>query len=1619
MCFNHPSSMATYSSNAVKPSLPDMGWGHQKAVTPLAGDEFTKYLDTFVTANPSLEKAALLLKFLSGKRDTEYAPLVQGELGYLFFHGKESRVFFDPEEDKWYVWDLLWRACKPGSLTRVTRLFRGSFRTAMHSVRNLAEASGACPPGVDGERHPRLEFLDKMLQALDCREGTEKMVKECAIFLTRSAVFDVNPWIFQLQNCVLDLIENVFRESRPSDMSMRSSPIELPKEWLADIRVLMAQSEPERKKAWDILWSQFDRQGPYHTDDKVEILGDQDVVNFEFNFDLQARLLEGNPLGKCVYPWSKRGRNSKGIGEKIYASVMGDYMAPVKSTVFDTDRRNENEHSAAELSRRGVRIGFANEVQGTQWSNAVFKSKNSTDPIVARGCGDGNIVRFTPTITYVFAVNDQPRFEFKVKGSEVDRSLILYHPNRYVDKGIVPTSPRTYPKDLRLEHKIATPEFARGHLLNLVQVRIKRKAQGRSLDEIIAEGTPTSRYWLEEWRKVWLEAPEPNADQQTKFWNATLVKELHQRHYEQGSRIVFEYQVTNDQTIEGTKKDRFPKVLQDLNQLGVYGRFFFTVGEAMSRKNKKQRALHMGMFDIRRYEELFGDEEIFGDMRFYTSAAGELCDDPLDPLDDLTEGESRQVVLKSASVCNLAAMKEKLQTMSGGVDERKQALLAACIGRFERHGYPAEVNGCSIERAGDTHNSDYHALEAEFCQIDGVGRAYQRGVGLQTLSKEDRICMFAGLCVMELDFCFSVYQAVWAELETYATAEELREVNIMKLFMDNDFEWKSRTGRYYEIDSSYASVIFQRLHSGGSKRPPAEQGGPRARDILPWIRELAHAWDKAHKLLSERSPDYKAIWEMPKVQARPHPARSTWVLYLQNVEHKRLAILAPCVEEDPRVCALGYVFDSTYGLAADRDSMLAAFMDIASAVYRSHGILLALKDLTGALVKRYTPPAIVEVLEDEELDHTPIRTSIGSLKRDIAGTVQPQPILKVPRLEPSCNLGDGMPIDVSAAIRTKLMNIQGQGSSCLPWACLALEHALVDVEPFLHLAEQQGPHTYRSIHEAMAQVLKMEPVARHVALSTPGSYLGHQDGGAMGHATAIRVLDSNSLLVIEPAADGAPLGKLCGPDGISCTHFMQLLNVNDSSASNQESDLWNTAVGLKGFKKFNKPHRCSICKERGHRRETCPRAPTSRISRAKENPTDKTTVYAKATDTKRVIIRNLKQDSYPKITALTDAQAEAVLRKELKVLGPAGSFICWTCGAKMRIRMIRGKRSAVCQKRGKDRHYVQVTNPDYAHTPIGRFLRGGARKGACKLWVRSMYLTGLKTAQDSYRHLLGDGGEDSSRNWYDINRHATAFAEFYTGKTMDFDAGVLELDATKTNISRRDSKVNVHNGRFLVVHHRDSGKYGLVPLASKSVKKGAPPPPESFDEVAPVMDAKVKEKHVCATDSAQSYKKYARLHFTKKGHSQQGKVLRSTKKGHLKQGKVDGQRNVLHCTVVHKKKNFVSVVRYPKKYLSEPLKKYAASLPNTTPRVVRFKAGVNRAECVFSVLKRNMRRLNLLNQPKTATLNMLSAAWVSKNPGLKGVAEAFKLYRDVNWGQTNPSEAFNDCSWLSSWEDLK
>jgi hypothetical protein len=402
--------------------------------------------------------------------------------------------------------------------------------------------------------------------------------------------------------------------------------------------------------------------------------------------------------------------------------------------------------------------------------------------------------------------------------------------------------------------------------------------------------------------------------------------------------------------------------------------------------------------------------------------------------------------------------------------------------------------------------------------------------------------------------------------------------------------------------------------------------------------------------------------------------------------------------------------------------------------------------------------------------------------------------------------------------------------------------------------------------------------------------------------------------------------------------------------------------------------------------ETCPKKPKLKAMKKTMSALDKATKYTTTDLPKNIGLKELKQEGYDAIVKLTEGQAKTKLR-ELQLL-PSRSVKereCYKCGTRFRWQKKINKHR--CTNWECDTRVAQLA---LTYTPLWHMHRGGTM--SYKTFLKALYIFALKIPQDSARHILGCG-YDSAENWFRMFRLATAYAELFKGRSMHFPDGTVEFDATKTVINRSSSnKKNTHCGRFLVIYHRESGAYALEPLPDKAVLKGAPPPPESYDEVHTPIRKKVHKGHVLSADSGKAFKKTHKIHFEDKG--------------------------IPYATVVHRNKQFSKVVRIPITSLSKRIRNRVALLPTTNTRTYRYKAGDNKAENTFCVVKRNLKRMNLSRNPGRASVNFLSAAWLTKNVGLEKVAKALAYYQKALTDSIPPADAYKSLDWLKSMEPM-
>ena len=366
-----------------------------------------------------------------------------------------------------------------------------------------------------------------------------------------------------------------------------------------------------------------------------------------------------------------------------------------------------------------------------------------------------------------------------------------------------------------------------GLLLNLLQIRMEIAGGPKKLDDIVAEGTPTTKFWLDKWMADWTTGAEVAADAENEK-AIEIVKNFHTELYNEQKRMVLQCAIeVNGKTFPGPRTKRWPTWLKTLSASGKIGKILFQKTTATSRKRTTQSGFLMLPLDIFQYEVLFGNKEAFGEMNLYMydpsvefPSAGAMFNVDFDWPVLAVSPQRRQVVLTAREVVNLNALEERQNQGHEVTGERRPEHLRTHVQLVRGQGYPVEVAGIDVQRC---ENSNFWERVCEYVQIDGIGRAYQILAGIQPCTRECRPVGFEGLCVGELDLILAFYQLLVKKVRPKVSdAEFNRMFGIFVKLLENTDVWKNQIGNYYAITGKEVKTILSRLLFDGNIRPDSE-----------------------------------------------------------------------------------------------------------------------------------------------------------------------------------------------------------------------------------------------------------------------------------------------------------------------------------------------------------------------------------------------------------------------------------------------------------------------------------------------------------------------------------------------------------------------------------------------------------------------------------------------------------------------------------------------------------------------------------------------------------------------------------------------------------------------------
>ena len=353
--------------------------------------------------------------------------------------------------------------------------------------------------------------------------------------------------------------------------------------------------------------------------------------------------------------------------------------------------------------------------------------------------------------------------------------------------------------------------------------------------------------------------------------------------------------------------------------------------------------------------------------------------------------------------------------------------------------------------------------------------------------------------------------------------------------------------------------------------------------------------------------------------------------------------------------------------------------------------------------------------------------------------------------------------------------------------------------------------------------------------------------------------------------------------------------------------LWPQARRLARAKGKQKTTACSACGTLNHRKDS-KKCPKYEPKPAKNKLPTWVPPYFHQSASKDAGLLELKQLSYPEFFKRY-CSSSAVAQRTLESWGWLPRLkdrSCWKCGGCLKLK----KKTLRCTKK---RCHVQFKD---GRIPFTALHAGCKHASRCpEDFLKTAYVYTVGVPKDAAVHLTGVSLKVIDIFWAWL-RLICAFREYKLGEAATFELEEVETDLTHCGKKKKADKVQ-HVGRMLVFASRSvdpaTGKRkrpSWVPWKDRTIKAGAPLPPDHYDEVSAPLSKKLKS---C-------------VHHVDGAHA--------NKKAHWKDQPLQGQPLL---DVNHSKKQFSPFAKVPLEQLGAKLAAYLAKRKSSSKTSARFR----------------------------------------------------------------------------------
>ena len=405
-----------------------------------------------------------------------------------------------------------------------------------------------------------------------------------------------------------------------------------------------------------------------------------------------------------------------------------------------------------------------------------------------------------------------------------------------------------------------------------------------------------------------------------------LIRKIHKKYRDDKKTSVAQWNLRDDHDIPASRPNKLSKLASLVSDAGAVGRMLMVTYEDVSQRGAARTAIALAPVEIFRYEEVFNDVVVYGNLQAYRHT---YVPDHLQTVLPVTRDDyvcphrSRMLLVSVAEVVNRLALVAKTAREDNEDARACDEHLHKWVELTRENGEPWVAS--DVERAIVPEGAT--VVVHEYVGYDKDDMYIQYGPGLQNMSDDVVRCALSGLCAGIIRFRAPMFQSYIALARRHFNNDEFTAHTLMcSRLVGNYDQWSHDLCTYYDADVNHIDALLNRIYMKGALWPSEAGNQDVKEDVVLCVQELQHEVSLGLAEIAVRDTNFASFRNSERVAGRLYPDQSAVALMLR-VE------LAKLLKETARLCEEhglhinGYSKDGVYVIGSThsmRDSQMSA-----------------------------------------------------------------------------------------------------------------------------------------------------------------------------------------------------------------------------------------------------------------------------------------------------------------------------------------------------------------------------------------------------------------------------------------------------------------------------------------------------------------------------------------------------------------------------------------------------------------------------------------------------------------------------------------------------------------------